>query len=70
MDTQGVNNGLAVLAREHLAIEGEMHRLVTFLNRNLKTRGLIFGLSRAEEGGFLLTIYAEPSIDYYHRGLK
>jgi hypothetical protein len=38
----------------------EPQQLVTFLNRALKRRGLIFGIAR-QEGGYLLTVYAtEP----------
>ena len=43
------------------------HQLVTFLNRSLKDRGFIFGMTRGEKGGFVITIYDEPSIDYRRR---
>ncbi|MGI6574422.1 MAG: DUF4264 family protein [bacterium] len=52
------------MAEEHLYIQGDVHRTVTFLNKNLKLRGLIFGLSAAKDNGYILTIYDEPSIDY------
>lgn len=61
-----IQQGLQELAKEQFHLEGEVHRLVTFLNRTLKTRGLIFGISLAQEGRYLLTIYDEPSINYYH----
>lgn len=59
--------GLTELARREFQLKGEVHQLVTFLNRSLKDRGFIFGLSAGEKGGFVITIYDEPSLDYYHR---
>lgn len=49
--------GLQILASETLDLQGDAHRLVTFLNRALKDRGLIFGLSRTADRRLQLTIY-------------
>ncbi|HHY37287.1 MAG TPA: DUF4264 family protein [Firmicutes bacterium] len=62
--------GLNELASQEFQVQGEVHQLVTFLNRNLKERGLIFGMSLGEKGGFVITIYDEPSLDYHHRERK
>ncbi len=51
---------LPEIARTELGDPIEPHVLVTFLNRTLKRRGLIFGIARQGEK-FLLTVYAtEP----------
>jgi hypothetical protein len=39
--------------------EPDLVQVVTFLNRSLKMRGLIFGLSR-HGSGYRLSIYAVP----------
>jgi len=48
---------LQAMASETLALTGDVHRLVTFLNRALKEHGFIFGLKRAGEDQYHLTIY-------------
>lgn len=48
---------LQVLASDTLALQGDVQRLVTFLNRSLKDDGYIFGLRLAEDGRYFLTIY-------------
>ncbi|HEY8417224.1 MAG TPA: DUF4264 family protein [Limnochordales bacterium] len=48
---------LQVLASETLALQGEVHRLVTFLNQSLKEEGFIFGLTRVGDGRYRLSIY-------------
>ncbi len=58
---------LEVLGREQLHMSGDVHQLVTFLNRALKTRGLIFGLARGQSTReYVITIYHDPSSDYEH----
>ena len=52
------------LANRKFKLEGEVHQLVTFLNRSLKYRGLIFGVTMDENGGYSLTIYRDPTTDY------
>ncbi|HLS91816.1 MAG TPA: DUF4264 family protein [Limnochordia bacterium] len=48
--------GLKVIATQGFRLEGEVHKLVTFLNQALKERGLTFGLSKREEE-LQLTVY-------------
>lgn len=48
---------LNVLARAEFELAGEYFHLVTFLNKTLKDRGLIFGITRTAEGHLALTIY-------------
>ncbi len=51
---------LPEIARTELGDPIEPHVLVTFLNRALKRRGLIFGIARQGDQ-FLLTVYeTEP----------
>jgi hypothetical protein len=59
--------GLNELASQEFQLQGEVYQLVTFLNRSLKDRGFIFGMTRGEKVGFVITIYDEPSIDYRRR---
>lgn len=47
---------IEVVGEGTFAVEGDVHLLVTFLNKMLKDRGLIFGLSRSE-GAAKVTIY-------------
>ncbi|MFS8544416.1 MAG: YpmA family protein [Limnochordales bacterium] len=48
---------LQVIGSESLALQGDVHRLVTFLNQCLKDEGLIFGLTRVDDGRYRLTVY-------------
>jgi len=48
---------LEVIGSETFALQGDVHRLVTFLNQCLKNRELIFGLTRVEDGVYRLTVY-------------
>jgi|GEM_PF-2514304 len=48
---------LQVVASDTLSLQGDVHRLVTFLNRSLKDDGYIFGLRRAGDEQYHLTIY-------------
>lgn len=52
-----VHEQLQVMASETLALQGDVHRLVTFLNQALKEHGFIFGLKRAGDDEYRLTIY-------------
>lgn len=45
-----------LLGQETLQLEGDYHRLVTFLNQCLKDRDLIFGLTKRDES-LVLRIY-------------
>lgn len=48
---------LLVVGQASFQLSGDVHQLVTFLNRSLKDDDYIFGLRRAEDGRFQLTIY-------------
>lgn len=50
-------NGVPILGARTFRLEGDVYKLVTFLNQTLKGRGLIFGMSKHPEG-IQLTIYA------------
>lgn len=45
-----------VIGEGTFALDGDVHLLVTFLNKMLKDRGLIFGLTRSGEE-YRVTIY-------------
>ena len=66
MDSQvRERSGLPILAARTFRLEGEVYKLVTFLNQALKGRGLAFGMSKHPEG-VQLTIYstqADSSIE-------
>ncbi|OUM98080.1 MAG: hypothetical protein BAA04_07540 [Firmicutes bacterium ZCTH02-B6] len=53
----GRHERLEVIASETFALQGDVHRLVTFLNQCLKGKDLIFGLTRVEDGVYRLTVY-------------
>lgn len=48
---------LVVIGAGSFRLSGDVHQLVTFLNRSLKDDDYIFGLRRGEDGAFQLTIY-------------
>lgn len=50
------NEGLQVKAVIELSENGELYKLVDFLNKNLKDRGVIFGLTQKEDC-MKITIY-------------
>ncbi len=52
----GEQEGLEIKAVLELDQNGELYRLVDFLNKNLKSKGVIFGLSKKEEK-MNITIY-------------
>ncbi len=48
--TDSVNEKeIRLIGQDSFAIDGDVHRLVTFLNQSLKDRDLIFGLSKQDE---------------------
>ena len=53
----GRQERLEVIGSETFALQGDVHRLVTFLNQCLKNKDLIFGLTRVEDGVYRLTVY-------------
>lgn len=48
--------GLKVIGAQTFSLDGDVHKLVTFLNQTLKDRGLCFGISK-RGGQMQLTIY-------------
>jgi hypothetical protein len=52
---------LQLLASETFK-EAELHRVVTFLNQSLKSRGLVFGLEKNGED-YSIRIYTGPADD-------
>jgi|LSQX01.2.fsa_nt_gb hypothetical protein len=56
MELWANHDHLPVLASDTFKLPADAHKLVTFLNRALKERGLIFGLRRQGDD-FTLTIY-------------
>ncbi|MGE5553147.1 MAG: DUF4264 family protein [Betaproteobacteria bacterium] len=48
---------LDVLGQATVAVCGDTHRLVTFLNQTLKDQNLIFGLTKAPDGQATFTVY-------------
>lgn len=48
---------LTVIASDTLHLSGDVHRLVTFLNRSLKDDGYIFGLRLTDDEQYQLNIY-------------
>ena len=54
---KGLGETLNMLGRDEFELQGEYSRLVSFLNRTLKERDLIFGITRTDEGKLCLTIY-------------
>jgi len=45
------------IASQAFDLDDGLHRVVTFLNKSLKSRGLIFGLTRERTGQLKVTIY-------------
>lgn len=54
---QGQRERLEVIGSETFGLQGDVHRLVTFLNQCLKDRELVFGLTRVDDGRYRLTVY-------------
>lgn len=48
---------LDLLARRQFQNYDEMYKVVDFLNKTLKERDLIFGLTKDEEGTMTISIY-------------
>jgi hypothetical protein len=52
-----IHTELPLKARTVAVLPDEMHRIVTLLNRELKERGLVFGLRLLTEGKYEFSIY-------------
>lgn len=48
---------IELLGQATVAVSGETHRLVTFLNQTLKDFDFIFGLTRAQDGAATISVY-------------
>lgn len=46
-----------VLDIQSFKLEGDTHKLVTFLNKTLKRRGYVFGLTQEPDGRKTFSIY-------------
>lgn len=57
MKIKPVHTELPLMARTDVALPDEMHRIVSLLNRKLKTRGLVFGLRMLADGRYEFSIY-------------
>jgi hypothetical protein len=59
MDGENVDSKLNVLATHLCTATDDLYMLVDFLNRNLKDKDVIFGLSKSEEaeGKMVITLY-------------
>lgn len=54
---------IETLGSQSFSLPGEVHRLVTFLNKILKRRDLIFGLNLNPDGTHKITIYEVIDLD-------
>ncbi|MFZ5900208.1 MAG: YpmA family protein [Bacillota bacterium] len=54
---QSGRSGLEMIANQSFAAYDEMYRVVDFLNKALKNRGLIFGLTQEKDGSMTIAIY-------------
>lgn len=52
-----MDNNFSVKATIKLEYSVELYKLVDFLNKNLKTKNLIFGLSKKDEATAIISIY-------------
>lgn len=53
---RGATDGLQVLASGAFELQGDVYKLVTFLNQTLKEKGFVFGMSKHPEG-IQVTVY-------------
>lgn len=58
-DLQPIHGELPLLGEARLRLSAPPYELVTFLNRTLKGRGLVFGLRQAGPGEYELRVYDE-----------
>jgi hypothetical protein len=54
---QETENKLELIAFKEFSSYSEMYKVVDFLNKNLKEKRLLFGLSKTENGNMLISIY-------------
>jgi hypothetical protein len=53
----GAGAGLELLATRTFGSCDDMYRIVDFLNKTLKDREIVFGLSKDEDGKMVISIY-------------
>lgn len=54
---QEPKNKLELIAFKEFQPYSDMYKVVDFLNKNLKDKKLMFGLSKTETGNMLISIY-------------
>lgn len=57
MADTGSGGGLERMASRVFKPCDEMYKIVDFLNKTLKDRDIIFGLSKDEDGNMVITVY-------------
>ncbi|HHV07146.1 MAG TPA: DUF4264 family protein [Firmicutes bacterium] len=60
MELWSKHQHLPLLASDTFELPEDVHHLITFLNKTLKCRGLIFGLQR-KDNAFVFNIYEHTS---------
>jgi len=58
---------LELIANQRFPSQLELYKVVDFLNRSLKNRGLLFGLSKSEDG-MNISVYEAPANEPAKRG--
>lgn len=56
VDAEG-ERAIIEIASQSFGVDDGLHRVVTFLNKSLKGRGLIFGLTRERTEELRITVY-------------
>lgn len=54
---QESQNKLELIATKEFKTYSDMYKVVDFLNKNLKDKRLLFGLSKTNNGNMLISIY-------------
>lgn len=58
---------MELIALTEIRNNAELYKLVDFLNKNLKNRGLIFGLSQKDADMMAITIYDTQSQSFLEK---
>lgn len=53
---QKIKEGIQIISKSEFSKQCEMYKIITFLNKSLKSYGFIFGLSE-DNGKYVITIY-------------
>jgi len=54
---------MRVISAQDVEYSTELYKIVDFLNKNLKDRNIVFGLSKKDESTMAITIYDSSSND-------